>query len=170
MAEQLPSSSFSLCSLGFLMFWCGVCCAIRGSLSCTDKLPEDAVAVLVLITQQKRTVTLCMQTSASTSQPALSFTTTLDQTAMPNLVLLSPAQELQHLQSRTRSRNTVAVTAPLSCSRKPLLGGGLVTLSKAIERLWGLLLQREVFHSGARTLSRGALTVVKPLPEEHTSV
>lgn len=45
-----------------------------------------------------------------------------------------------------------------------------MTLSKAIERLWGLLLKREVFHSGARTLSCGALTVVKPLLEEHTSV
>lgn len=36
-------------------------------------------------------------------------------------------------------------------------------MSKAIERLWGLLLQREVFHSGARTLCPGALAVVKPL-------
>lgn len=45
-----------------------------------------------------------------------------------------------------------------------------MTLSKAIERLWILLLKREVFHSGARTLSRGALTVVKPLLEEYTRV
>lgn len=47
-------------------------------------------------------------------------------------------------------------------SLKLFLEGCSVTLSKAIERLWILLLKREVFHSGARTLSRGALTVVKP--------
>lgn len=41
------------------------------------------MAVLVLITQHKCTVTLCMQTSHLTSQPALSFTTTLDQAAIP---------------------------------------------------------------------------------------
>lgn len=117
------------------------------------------------------TVTSCMQTS----QPALSFTTTLDQTAIPTFSSSPANQELQHLHTPLPTHAPQQEHCNLAlhlcgCSLKLFLEGGLVTLSKAIERLWVLLLKKEVFHSGARTLSRGALTVVKPLPEEYTNV
>lgn len=85
-----------------------------------------------------------------------------------------PLQELQHPHTALPICNPCT---RVLCSLKLFLGKGVCSpLSKAIERLWVLLLQREVccffFFSFwcYRTLSRGALTVVKPLLEEYTNV
>lgn len=143
-----------------------------------DKLPENTVALLVFaVTQQMYTVTSCMQISPFHLPACAEFyhrphlDPGLDQIAIPPFSSSPATQELQHLLTPLPTPIPEQERCNLSlhlcgCSPKLFLEGSLVTLSKAIERLWILLLKREVFHSGARTLSRGALTVVKPLLEE----
>lgn len=178
MAEQLPSFSLNLCPLGFLMSWCSVWHPIQGSLSHLEASYRERQAA------RKCCGFACLHHPADVhcdsmyaNLPACAVppphSTRLQY--QPSAPPLQPARSCsistQLSPPSFHNRNTVTcpcarVAAHSHCSWK----GGLVTLSKAIERLWVFLLKREVFHSGARTLSCGALMVVKPLLEEYTSV
>lgn len=141
---------------------------------------------LSLLCQQKCTVTSCMQTShlhlpvcaeshhrARLESTLVSVSTRLQYKCSP------PFQQPRSCSLSTRlfllvfqNRNTLTChctsgSAHWNCSRK---GDFVQSDRRTLDFIAEEGRQPTIFHSGARTLSSGAFTVVKPLLEQHTQV
>lgn len=168
LADQLTSFCLDLCCLS-LMSWCGVWHPIHGSLSwlpaypgasyAETSLPENSVGLLVFITP---TDVHCDFMYANFPLPPPSLRRLLPsrspgvqaglcfcQIAIQIFSSFPATKELQPLNTpllaRVPEQNTstclcTCQSAHWNCSWKE---GCLVTLSKAVERLWILLLKRE---------------------------
>lgn len=187
LANQLTSFCLDLCCLSLMMSWCSLWHPTGGSLSwlpahpgasCAEtSLPEKTVGLLVFIMP---TDVHCdfmyanfplpppsLRSVSASCSPGVCVLVSVSTRLQYKFLLLSSNQELQPLNTLLLAHIPEQEHCTSESAHwKLFLEGCLVTLSKATERLWILLLKREdnqLIHSGARTPSSGAFTVVKPL-------